>query len=61
MTKTANGYKVGDAVICNGYDGKVIRVTENNMIEVRLAGGVVCVDPFDTREVWRARFPGAYK
>ena len=40
------GYKVGDKVICNGYDGTVTKLCEwsdGGLVEVRLARGGVCV------------------
>jgi hypothetical protein len=43
--------QVGTAVMCNGYPGTVKRLTSNGMIEVRLPGGVVCVDPADEMTV----------
>ena len=40
------GLRVGEHVICNGYPGTVTRLCEfsDSMIEVRVPGGVVCVD-----------------
>ena len=58
METNTNGFKVGDAVVCNGYDGKVTAVTSNNMIEVRLASGTVCVDPFDDLSIRRVQAQG---
>lgn len=43
-------FTVGQRVICNGYEGRVIRVLSGQlagMIEVRLARGDVCVDASD--------------
>lgn len=43
-----------DKVICNGYQGTVVRTKDcadsawlGNMVEVRLQSGVVCVDKSD--------------
>lgn len=48
-----HNYKVGDKVMCNGYEGTVTRVCEwsDCLIEVRLDNGGVCVDATDTRTV----------
>jgi hypothetical protein len=43
--------KVGDSVVCNGFQGTVSAFTANGMIEVRLASGAVCVDPSDALTV----------
>ncbi len=37
-------YHQGDKVICNGYLGTLIRQYSENMYEVRLNAGLVCVD-----------------
>ena len=40
-----SGLKIGQRVMCNGYEGTVTRLCEwsDTMIEVRLARGGVCV------------------
>lgn len=43
-----NKFSVGQKVKCNGFDGIVTKLTDYNMVEVRLARGDVCVDPEDT-------------
>lgn len=43
-------YEVGQKVICNGREGRVVRVLTGQllgMLEVRIASGVVCVDGSD--------------
>ena len=46
MTKFC-GLKIGQRVMCNGYEGSVSRLCEwssgEGMVEVRLDSGVVCV------------------
>ena len=37
----------GDKVKCNGYPGVVVREYSDNMYEVRLNSGLVCVDVSD--------------
>jgi hypothetical protein len=47
-------FKVGDAVICNGYPGTVTKVCAGQlrgMVEVKVPGGLVCVS---------AGFPDCY-
>lgn len=48
QTKTATEILVvGQRVICNGYDGTVTKLCDGQlagMCEVRLPGGVTCVD-----------------
>jgi len=47
-------FKVGDKVICNGYPGSVTRVCDGQlagMLEVRVPGGVTCVDASSVRKV----------
>ena len=36
-------FKVGDKVICNGYEGAIISWYSEGMVEVRLSRGSVCV------------------
>ena len=36
--------KQGDKVTCNGFSGSVVREYNENMYEVRLQSGLVCVD-----------------
>ena len=36
-------FKPGDKVICNGYEGIVIQMFSEDMVEVRLERGDVCV------------------
>lgn len=47
--KKFHGFRVGDTVICNGYEGKVVALCEwslspsgEGMVEVRVPGGVTC-------------------
>jgi len=37
-------YQEKDRVICNGYPGMIVRHYSENMYEVKLARGMVCVD-----------------
>ena len=48
-----NGLKVGDKVMCNGYEGRVIRLCEwsDALIEVRVPGGEVCVDSIEVEKI----------
>jgi hypothetical protein len=48
-----NNLKVGDLVLCNGYQGSVTALCQwsDSMIEVRLGSGLVCVDSFDVKKV----------
>ena len=43
--KATNGMKVGDKVLCNGFEGAITRVCEwdLSLVEVRLSSGTVCV------------------
>ena len=34
----------GRKVICNGYEGAIVRRYDGAMVEVRLSSGIVCVD-----------------
>lgn len=43
-------YKIGDSVIGNGYPGTIIAIHAHG-IDVRLASGVVCLDPADGQSV----------
>lgn len=42
-------YKQGDKVLANGYDGVIVRHYDGNMYEVRLPGGVACIDQSDIK------------
>lgn len=48
-----NGFKVGDKVMCNGYEGRVTELCgwSDSLIEVRLDAGGVCVDSKDSKTV----------
>lgn len=37
----------GRKVICNGYEGAIVRRYDGAMVEVRLSSGIVCVDIAD--------------
>jgi hypothetical protein len=42
----AHNFKVGQLVICNGYEGRIMKICTgqlDGMAEVRLPGGLVCV------------------
>ena len=41
---TLIAWKTGDAVEYSGFEGSVVRHYHNGMFEVRLPGGVACVD-----------------
>jgi len=54
MEEKYNGLKVGDKVTANGgYPGTVTRLCEwsDSMIEVRLPGGLVCIDASDANKI----------
>lgn len=40
-------YKQGDRVTSSGFDGVIVRHYEGSMYEVRLPGGVCCIDKAD--------------
>lgn len=54
MIMTTTKYKVGDAVVFNGYPGTVRTVDADGMLEVRLERGDAHADPSDVLpgEVW---------
>jgi hypothetical protein len=40
-------YKQGDKVFCNGFNGTIVREYSQGMYEVRLPGGLGCIDSSD--------------
>lgn len=57
MAKMHN-FNVGDKVVTSGFAGTIIRTADSvdsswmgNMVEVRLASGVCCVDASDCKEM----------
>lgn len=47
VIEMAKKFSKGDKVLCNGYEGRIIREYPVGMYEVRLPGGVVCVDAYE--------------
>lgn len=50
-SKAHKGYSVGAPVVCNGYPGTVVELTDRGTLVVRLSSGCVEVDPTDELEV----------
>ena len=44
-------FEAGESVMCNGYPGTIIRQYSENMYEVRLNSGDLCVDACDIDKV----------
>jgi len=46
MAERFNGLKEGDKVLCEGFEGRVMRLCEwtNSMVDVRIPSGFCCVD-----------------
>jgi len=55
-----NLVKVGQKVICNGYEGTITKILEwsDSMVEVRVPGGIACVCISDLKEIGSDKFIG---
>lgn len=55
-----NLVKVGQTVICNGYEGIITKILDwnNSMVEVRVPGGITCVCVSELKEVGSDKFIG---
>jgi|ERR1043166_381860 hypothetical protein len=47
MARARGKLKQGTKVMCNGYEGAVVRHYDGDMYEIRLPGGLVCTDNFE--------------